>query len=341
MPASNTTTLLGVSGSFNRFLDDVHRVARTETSVLLCGETGTGKDLIARTIHGRSRRRKGPFVPVDCASMAEDLLDSELFGHSQDAFTGATSSRRGRFQSAHGGTLFLDGIDHLPATGQVKLLRAIQEKEITPLGSSRARPVDFRLVTSVSQDFPRRLECGAFRHDLYFRVNIVRLELPPLRDRDDDIPILAEYFLAQTAERFGKPICRLGDAALRVIRDYSWPGNVRELAAVIECAVASARGEIVRESDLPVYLRSPPQLSESSGPPAPVEASPQEPPVPSEGGGSFAERVDDFQRRLLVESISRNGWDYRACGRELSLTRHQLKYLCAKLGVRRPRMSDV
>jgi transcriptional regulator with GAF, ATPase, and Fis domain len=312
-------------------MDEMERAATTHASVLVSGETGTGKELVARSVHDLSPRREGPFVAVDCGSLRDELFDSELFGHSRDAFTGAERCRPGKLLSANGGTLFLDSIDDLSLDCQTRLLRVVQEKEIVPLGRTGPRPVNFRLVTSVSHDFPSRLQQGLFRRDLYFRIKVVHLELPPLRERLNDVRFLAERFLRSSARRFQKPLKRFEERALEVLEVYSWPGNIRELLGVIECAVASARGEILRESDLPVYVRraraerSREQADDSRTSVATEEASPP----------GFAEQVESFQRRLLIESLKRHGWSYEACGKELRLARHQVKYLCAKLGVRR------
>ncbi len=361
--------LIGSSPPLARLLDEVRRVADSEATVLVTGETGTGKELVARAIHDLSRRRPGPFVPVDCGAISDDLFDSELFGHRRGAFTGAERDRAGKLRLAEGGTLFLDAIDTLSAPCQTRLLRAIQEKEVQPLGQSRATPVSFRLVSSVTQEFGDRLERGEFRRDLYFRINVVQLRLPPLRERPGDVDVLARHFLADACRRFGKRIGRIDDKAVRVLESYGWPGNVRELVSVIECAAASARAEVLYESDLPVHVRigaadiGAADIGAADAERDAVPVPPPDPasrtesttastiqsraatglaaaaaPSPAPGGGTFTEQVAAFQRRLLVESLARNGWSYRACGEELGLARHQVKYLCAKLGVRRSRV---
>ncbi|MBI4585761.1 MAG: sigma 54-interacting transcriptional regulator [Planctomycetes bacterium] len=333
--------ITGISAPIKTVLDQIHRVAASDVSVLLSGETGTGKELVAQTIHQRSPRRFGPFVPVDCGAVPESLFDSELFGHSIGAFTGAESDRIGKVLAADGGTLFLDSIDHLSLPCQTRLLRVIQEREVMPLGETRTRPANFRLITSVSHEFPERLDQGRFRQDLYFRINVVQLHLPPLRERREDIVLLAELFLKDISRRFGKRIDRLDHGARCVLEAYDWPGNVRELQGVLECAVASARGEILHETDLPVYLRArkcSPPLAGCSEPEADRTAGHEEAaPKPRLG---FTEQVETFQRSLLLESLERHRWSFQSCGRELGLARHQLKYLCAKLGIRRPRFDS-
>ncbi len=334
--------ITGISDPIKTVLDQIQRVATSDVSVLLSGETGTGKELVAQTIHQSSPRRFGPFVPVDCGAVPESLFDSELFGHSRGAFTGAESDRIGKVLAADGGTLFLDGIDHLSLPCQTRLLRVIQEREVMPLGETRIRPANFRLITSVSHEFPELLEKGRFRQDLYFRINVVQLHLPPLRERREDIALLAEMFLKDISRRFGKRIDRLDLNARRVLEEYEWPGNVRELQGVLECAAASARGEILHETDLPVYVRtrkSPPPPAGQAEPGAGQKDGQEGPGLKPRLG--FNEQVETFQRSLLLESLERHRWSFQRCGEELGLARHQLKYLCAKLGIRRPRFDPV
>ena len=331
------TPIVGASAAFLALLEKMERVASTDATVLVSGETGTGKELVARAIHDRSQRQPGPFIPVDCATLTDELFDSELFGHTRDAFTGAQRERRGRVALAEGGTLFFDGIDSLNRSCQGRLLRTIQEKEILPLGRTRAEPVSFRLVSSVTPEFDDHLQDGTFRRDLYFRLNVVHLRLPPLRERRDDIAVLSRYFLVTTSKRMGKALCRIDRKALDVMRAYNWPGNVRELAGVIECAVASARGEVLYESDLPVYVRIARAAEPESAPTTSAEPSADLAETGRQKSGTFHEQVTEFQRRLLVAALSRHSWSYQAAGQELGLARHQVKYLCAKLGVRRSR----
>jgi transcriptional regulator with GAF, ATPase, and Fis domain len=287
-------------------------------------------------------------------------MEGELFGHCRGAFTGADRQRRGKILSSDGGTLFLDGVDQLSPPAQTRLLRVIQEREVLPLGESLARGVDFRLVSSVSDEFSNRLDDGQFRRDLYYRINVIQLELPPLRQRPDDVPVLARVFLDEIARRFGKSVRRIEDRALRVLRAFDWPGNVRELRSVLECAVASARGETLRESDLPVYLRIRADRATTDvlnadrarGGPGPASRSLQAEsvsatpvhtePLHSESlrTESFHERVQSFQRKLIVESLREHQWSYQRAAAVLGLSHHQLKYLCAKLGIRRARFES-
>jgi two-component system response regulator HydG len=318
---------------FRRILHEARRAASSDAGVLVLGETGTGKGRLARAIHDASPRRGGPFVTVDCAALPEGLLHSELFGHRRGAFSGAERDRPGRLEAAGGGTLFLDRVDELESGLQAQLLRAIEEREVLPLGESRPRRVDFRLLASACGDLRGQVEAGRFRSDLFYRIKVVELELPPLRERRQDVPLLARAFLADCAERFAKPLEGFTPAALGVLLAYHWPGNVRELALTVEAAAGAARGELVQESDLPVQVRA--ARPAASGEVRPGESAPAVLGLEEEAR-SFARRVEDFQRSLVLEALGRSGWRHREAARELGLERHQLKYLCAKLGVRRP-----
>lgn len=336
--------LIGSSPPFKGVIDEARRAAASELEVLVTGETGTGKELLARAIHAASARRRGPFLAVDCSTLPAETLPAELFGHARGAFSGADRERIGRFEAARGGSVFLDRIDDLDPAAQAILLRVIEEREVIPLGTSRPRPVDFRLLTSAGPELKRRSLEGRFRRDLYYRINAVELALPPLRERREDLPFLAREFLADCARRFGKPLAGFSPRALEVLGALDWPGNVRELKGAVEAAAASARGELIQESDLPVRLRvafqrladgrsaDPPGSAASRAPSDPPD-SPAGPPPPATGG--FAERVTGFQRALLLEALGRSSWSHLRAARELGLERHQLKYLCAKLGVRR------
>lgn len=328
-------TLPGTAEPAPRLLEKIERVAPTETSVLLHGETGTGKGFLARQIHGKSPRHRGPFVTVDCGAICEELFDSELFGHRRGAFTGARAHRLGKIPSARGGTLFLDGIDHLGPRSQASLLRTLELHEVQPLGASRGERVDFRLITSTSDAFSERLREGAFRPDLYYRIKVVELVLPPLRERLDELEELAGVLLEDISRRLGKTVTRLERQTLEVLRSYPWPGNIRELEGVLECAVASTRGEILREHDLPVFVRSGAIAAGRTDTPEP-EAAP-EPASSTPDLAPFQEQVAAFQRELLTRTLTAVDWSYTRAGERLSLTRHQVKYLCSKLGIRRPR----
>jgi PAS domain S-box-containing protein len=237
----NFDEIVGRSGPLARVLRDVEEVAATGATVLIFGETGTGKELIARAIHKNSRRREKPLIKVNCATIPATLIESELFGHEQGAFTGATKKREGRFALADGGTIFLDEIGELPVDLQAKLLRVLQEGEFEPVGSSRTQKVDTRVIAATNRDLKQATREGKFREDLYYRLNVFPIELPPLRERGDDIGLLAASFAKKFAQRMGRSIGSLSEDCIRRLKAYSWPGNVRELQNVIERAVITAR----------------------------------------------------------------------------------------------------
>jgi transcriptional regulator with GAF, ATPase, and Fis domain len=243
-----SATLIGRGPKMRAVLDAIEVVAPVDSTVLLLGETGTGKELLARAIHDASARRQRRFVPVNCAAIPATLLESELFGHERGAFTGAVAQTNGRFQAAHGGTLFLDEIGDLPLEMQPKLLRALQERQVERLGGGRPVPVDVRVIAATHQDLWGMVERGAFRADLYYRLNVFPLSVPPLRERREDIPLLVAHFVETFAERHGKVIQHVPDELLTALQDEPWRGNVRELQNVIERAVITAQDGVLRVS---------------------------------------------------------------------------------------------
>jgi two-component system response regulator HydG len=247
--------LVGESPAMRALRDVVARVARSDAPVLITGETGTGKELVARAIHAASARRGGPFVAVNCAAVPEALLESELFGHARGAFTDAREPRTGLFVHASGGTLLLDEVGDLPPSVQPKLLRALQEQRVRPLGASNEVPLDVRLVAATNRDLEAAVEHGRFREDLMFRIDVLRVELPPLRSRGGDVLLLAQRFVRACAERAGKPVVGLSRGAAEKVLHYGWPGNVRELQNCIERAVALTRHEEILVEDLPERIR--------------------------------------------------------------------------------------
>ena len=246
--------ILGKSKPMREVFDLIRRVADSQTNVLITGESGTGKELAAKAIHFNSDRRSGPFVPVNCAAIPEALLESELFGHMKGAFTDAKGDKRGLFEEAHGGTLFLDEISELPLMLQAKILRAIQEKEVRRVGANRAVAVDTRIIAATNLALVDEVKAKRFREDLYYRLNVIEIRMPPLRERREDIPLLVDAFLKKCAEAGRKTVKGLAESALALLMDYPWPGNVRELENVIERAVTLARGENVMPEDLPAAI---------------------------------------------------------------------------------------
>jgi DNA-binding NtrC family response regulator len=245
--------IIGDSASMSEVNERVQQAASTYSTVLISGESGTGKELIARAIHSQSSRRDKPFIAADCGSLAESLFESELFGHAKDSCSTVTETKYGQFEMANGGTVFLDEVGNVSMNIQTKLLRALEKKEIVRVGSSQVIKVDVRVIAGTSKDLPKQVEAQAFREDLFYRLSVVLIALPALRERAEDIPLLANYFLSKYNEKREKSVTGIGDEAMKVLTEYDWPGNVRELENVIERAVVLARNDVIRPSDLWYY----------------------------------------------------------------------------------------
>ncbi len=248
--------IVAKSEQMRHIFNIIEKVADYKTTVLITGESGTGKELIAKALHYNSIRKKGPFVPVNCGGIPDNLLESELFGHSRGAFTDAKRAKKGLFEEAHGGTMFLDELGDLPLSLQVKLLRVLQEEEIRPLGENRVIKVDVRIVAATSKDLVTEVKKGRFREDLYYRVNVLPIRLPPLRERKGDIPLLVDHFVKKYNTRLGTLIKGVTRDAMNILLTYSWPGNVRELENVLERAMVLAEGSMIDKADLPSGLLS-------------------------------------------------------------------------------------
>ena len=281
--------ILGASPAMVRVFEAIRRVADSAITVTIEGESGTGKELVARAIHFASARRGGPFLAVHCAALPESLVESELFGHEKGAFTGADAPRIGRFEAARGGTLFLDEIATLPLPVQVKLLRVLEERVVVPLGSNEPRPIDIRLVVATNENLEAKVARREFRQDLLFRVRGFPIALPPLRERREDIPLLAEHFLRAAAERGGRAVKHLDAAARRALMSRRWPGNVRELLHVMENLTLTVDGDTIGPDDLP---------------PAPEALPPLD---PGTDPTDFKAAVQRFERQLLEQAIAREG----------------------------------
>jgi two-component system response regulator PilR (NtrC family) len=302
--------VVGKSGGIDKIYRLIQKVAGGNTNVLISGESGTGKELVARAIHFNGSRREKPFVAVNCGAIPETLIESELFGHVRGAFTGAVADHAGLFKQADQGTIFLDEVGELPLHLQVKLLRVLQEKSFTPVGGSKQVKVDVRVISATNRDLRKEMEAGRFREDLFYRLNVVQMVLPPLRNRKDDIPVLAHYFLRKFAASHGKQVEEISSGALLRLLSYSYPGNVRELENVLEHAVAVANRNILTEDDLPSHLKSAPA----------VENQPRDQSGASEGAEDFFSKgvsldaeMEAQERIIIVSALKRaNGVQKRA-----------------------------
>jgi two-component system response regulator HydG len=303
---------LGESSAMQQVYSIIDRVATSSVDVLVTGETGTGKELVARAIHARSRRSEGPFVPIDCGAIPDALIESELFGHERGAFTGADARRMGLVEFADGGTLFLDEVGELPLPLQAKLLRVLQERRVRRVGARQENAVDVRVVAATSRDLDRMVERGEFRRDLFYRINVVRIDLPPLRVRGDDIGLLAEFFANKAAQEMGRNVAGLSTDVYQVLRNYHWPGNVRELQNVVRRAIAMTRSPMAGIDDLPD------EIVAASGHAAGAEAG---------AIGFFAQRAEHvakFEKHYLTDLLTRHLGDVSAAAREARLPRGTL-----------------
>jgi transcriptional regulator with PAS, ATPase and Fis domain len=273
----------------------VEKVAATEVSVLIGGETGTGKELIAREIHRRSARGKGPFISVNCGAIPENLMESEFFGHVRGAFTGADATHTGKFQAAQGGTLFLDEIGEMPLSLQVKLLRVLQERQVVKVGATRPEDIDVRVLAASNRDLEKEIASGTFREDLYYRLNVIQIFLPPLRDRGDDVVLLSRYLLSRFTKEFKSGVKGFTPGAVAAIRRYAWPGNVRELENRIKKSIILADGSLLGAGDL--------GLAEDDLPPV----------------QSLADAREAFQRRYILEVLERNSGNRTKTAQDLDV----------------------
>ncbi|GAC1579848.1 MAG: sigma-54 dependent transcriptional regulator [Polyangiales bacterium] len=313
--------LLGKSASMRGIADLIRRTASSRTTILVTGESGTGKERIARAIHSISDRAARPFLVVNCGALPEALMESELFGHEKGAFTGAAARTAGLFRDAEGGTLLLDEVGELPLPLQVKLLRVLQERKVRPVGASAEVPVDVRVIAATNRDVEKEVAEGRFRQDLYYRLNIIRIEVPPLRDRTEDFSALIDYFVRRFAEEHGKQIRGLVPEALRAVLAYPFPGNVRELENALERAVTLCQGATIGLGDLP------PSLAGPVASPAPALLT-----LPEEGCDLDA-IMAEAERRLILQALERAGGVRTQAAKILQVTFRSLRYRLAKLGL--------
>ncbi|MGH9787791.1 MAG: sigma 54-interacting transcriptional regulator [Candidatus Acidiferrales bacterium] len=311
--SSQLFDLVGTSPPMQRIFGLVQTVAPCDVTALISGETGTGKELLARAIHRLSPRANHPFVGFSCACLPETLIEDELFGHEKGAFTGALMARRGRLEAADKGTLFLDEIGDLDMGLQAKLLRVLQERTFERLGSNATISADFRLICATNRDVPELVKQGKFREDLYYRLNVIQLSVPPLRERPEDIPYLAQHFMQKFARQFGKKTKRFSFLTTQALEEHSWPGNVRELENVVQRAVVMAEGSTIEVHHLPPALRKGFERQ-----------------LPAH---SYEDAVREFKRRLIVRTLRESGWCKQDAARSLGLARSYLHRLIAQLQI--------
>ncbi len=316
--------IIGSSSALNEVLENIEQVAPTASTVLLRGETGTGKELVAHAIHINSPREDKPFVRVNCASLAQGVLESELFGHEKGAFTGAISQRAGRFELADGGTLFLDEVGDLPMDVQIKLLRTLQEREFERVGGTETIVVDVRVVSATNRNLEEMIEKGEFREDLYYRLNVFPIVLPPLRDRHGDLPPLVSHFIAKFSTNSRQKVSGVSDDAMEKLRSYFWPGNVRELENIIERAMILVKGDLL-EAEHFAFSR----LGNSSS----VVSAPRPAAVASETARPLGERLQDEEKREIIAAVDQSRNNIAGAARILGINRSTLYYRMRKLGL--------
>ena len=318
--------LIGRSAAFTQLCSQAQKLARNQAPVFIHGESGTGKEVIARLIHARGARAAGPFVPVNCGAISPELMESEFFGHRKGSFTGASADKSGLFQAASGGTLFLDEIGELPLAMQVKLLRAIQERAVRPVGAHAEEPVDVRILSASHQDLGRLVAEGRFRQDLFFRINVITLRVPPLRERREDIPDLAAHILARLAVREGEAPRRLSAEALELLQRYDFPGNVRELENLLERACALCEGVEIGSGDLGVDADCTPLV-------VPAVGGVERPGTPPSDPGAPGDEGEAVERLRIIRALEQTRWNRSAAARSLGMTLRQLRYRLQKWGM--------
>ncbi|MGB5296924.1 MAG: sigma-54 dependent transcriptional regulator [Thermoanaerobaculia bacterium] len=314
------SNIIGRSRPMQEIFKLIERVARTNSTVLLEGESGTGKELIARAIHYESPRSSNRFLSVNCGALPENLLESELFGHERGSFTGAVREKKGLFREAHGGTLLLDEISEMTPAMQVKVLRALQEKKIRMVGGSNEEPVDVRIIAATNQDLRQLTEQGEFREDLYYRINVIPIQLPPLRRRREDIPLLVDFFIKKCSTGLGIEPRKISVEAMRILEGYHWPGNVRELENMIERALALAEGNTLSAEDLPAQILEPaPPIGDA-------------PNLPAEGM-NLEQYLDEIRKQLMAEALDRAAGVQTQAAEVLGMSFRSFRYSAKKMGL--------
>jgi DNA-binding NtrC family response regulator len=319
--------LVGGSGSMRKVYRRIMQVAPTDSTVLITGESGTGKELVARAIHDKSPRREKPFLAVDCVNLPETLLESEIFGHVRGAFTGAISSKTGLFRAADGGTLFLDEISNVSLSTQAKLLRVLQERVLTPIGDTRPVPIDIRLVVATNVNLRSMTSNGSFREDLFFRINVIPINIPPLRARKEDLPLLVSHFLRKFSVLFGKKERLLDDEAMALLEGYEFPGNVRELENIIERAVVLCEKDAITKADLEMRIEEEEIYQGHDEIPMSLEA------LKEAKRQVRGQAIEPIERAFVIHALKKNNWNVSRAARQTGMLRPNFHALLKKLGI--------
>ncbi|TAL87452.1 MAG: sigma-54-dependent Fis family transcriptional regulator [Rhodanobacter sp.] len=319
--------LIGNSPAMQQVRATITKLARNQAPVYVAGESGVGKELVSRLIHEQGPRASGPFVPVNCGAIPSELMESEFFGHRKGSFTGASADKQGLFQAAEGGTLFLDEVAELPLHMQVKLLRAIQEKAVRPIGGRDEIPVDVRILSATHKNLGQLVEQGQFRQDLFYRINVIELRVPPLRERRGDVPLLADFILKSLAGKNGDDVGQLSPASLQALEAYEFPGNVRELENILERAMAMCDGSTVEPDDL-MLPQNASRLHQQAGP-QPVGGAP----TATATDGGLDDYISNIERSAIVKALEESRYNKTAAARKLGITFRALRYKLKKLGI--------
>lgn len=321
---ASTKALIGQSPKIQQLRETIKKLARSQAPVYIAGESGTGKELVARLIHDQGPRAANEFVPVNCGAIPQELIESELFGHVKGSFTGATADKPGLFKAADGGTLFLDEIAELPLQMQVKLLRAIQEKRIRPVGAPQEFAVDCRILSATHKNLAKMVEDGTFRQDLFYRINVIELKVPPLRERTDDVELLVRHFLGVLSERLGMPVPALQDGALDALKRHPFPGNVRELENVLERAITLCENETIAAGDLILPNADPLDTAAQADPAA--SGAP-----PPEDANELQSYLDNVERERILQALEQTRWNKTKAAKLLGISFRALRYRVEKL----------
>jgi two-component system response regulator PilR (NtrC family) len=324
------SNIIGKSSSICKVFSLIEKVQDTDSTVLIQGESGTGKELIAQALHYGGDRRHKPFVPVNCGAIPDHLVESEFFGYKKGSFTGATRDKEGLFQSANGGTLFLDEVADLPMDMQVKLLRAIQERAVRPIGDHREIPIDARVLSATHKDLAELVEDGKFRQDLFYRLNVIELHMPSLAERPEDVPDLAAHVLARIGREWDTVPPKLADDAIELLRDYAFPGNVRELENILERAMTLSEGDIIYAEDL--HLR-PTILTESSLREVSAVEGSEPKDAPARGEQDLETYLEEVERDAIVQALEATRYNKTAAARKLGISFRALRYRLKKIGI--------